>query len=252
MSLQRRSSRHIIDLNNSPVVRHAKSRKQQQAKQVRRAINFMHRGASTHFKLAPSLRVRPFQPCGRSIWMKIRPCGTNFGACACREVLEGRRQVKNTLTTRASHSFRFQDPQLTCTMKLKLAFEGAKSIADLGNNTFVVTMDGGESVEFSLVCASVLKTETKCDILRAPPKALTANAKKALEMAAAAESSCKAFPGTERDPVDLITPKSAAMTNSSLNSTHSSSTNIDELDELDDLDESDESNGLDSPGPLVN
>jgi hypothetical protein len=134
-------------------------------------------------------------------------------------------------------------------MKLKLAFEGAKSIADLGNNTFVVTMDGGESVEFSLVCASVLKTETESDMSKAPPKALTANAKKAQEMAAAAESSCKAFPGTQRDPVDLITPKSAAITNSSFNSTHSSSTNIDELD---DLDESDESDGLDSPRPLAN
>jgi hypothetical protein len=110
-------------------------------------------------------------------------------------------------------------------MKLNLAFKGAKSIANLGNNTFVVTMDRGESVEFSLVCASALKTGTERmdEMVKAPPKALTANAKKAHNIATASESIHAEFPGTKKDPVDFLTSKSAT----TLSSTYISSTDFD-------------------------
>jgi hypothetical protein len=71
MSLPR-SSRHIIELNNSPVVQHAKSRKQQQAEQVRRAIalwgiNTLQIGA----EFASSTMLTEYLDKNSTMWHKI-------------------------------------------------------------------------------------------------------------------------------------------------------------------------------------
>jgi hypothetical protein len=146
----------------------------------------------------------------------------------------------------------------TYIMKLKfsIAFEGAQSISDLGNNMHLVTLDGGDTVEFSLVCAALHGAERTVDGAerKAAPKELTANAMQAEKLRTIAVDHCKMFPGTSKEPVDLRSPESATpkLTPSPMHvgsDEDCESTDEDDLDELDDSFSSQPAGGF---GPRIN